>query len=71
MINPPGFWLGHHFRTHDGLRCEQAQEAELGDPAETEMRVLTQAGKPTSGDDVVEMPLGGEGDPDVDVREKE
>jgi len=37
----------------------------------TEMRVLTQAGKPTSGDDVVEMPLGGEGDPDVDVREKE
>jgi hypothetical protein len=35
------------------------------------MRVLTQAGKPTSGDDVVEMPLGGEGDPDVDVREKE
>ncbi len=50
---------------------KQPQEADLSDPAETETRVLIQISKPVRSDRMVEMPVRGEGNPDIHIREKE
>ena len=71
IINLPRFRLGHHLQTHYGVCRKQSQKTELGYPAETKARVLTQSRKPTRSDSVVDMPLRREGDPDIHIREKE
>ena len=71
VIDPPGFSLGHNLCTHHGWCRKQPQKAELGDAAETETRFLIKTHKPTRGNGVVEMPVRRQGNPDVDIREKE
>lgn len=71
VINPPSFWLGHYLLTHHGLCCKQPQKAELSDSAETETRFLIETRKPARSNDVVEMPVRRQGNPDVYIREKE
>jgi hypothetical protein len=53
------------------LCSEQPQKAELRYLAEAETRVLTETCKPTRSDDVVDVPLCGEGDPHFHIKEKE
>jgi len=42
----------------------------LGEAAKKEAGVRGEAGKPCRGAGVMDVPLVGEGDPDVDIREK-
>ena len=62
--------LIHDFVAHDRFRREKAEKTELGEAAEEKTGVRRQTGKPRGGASVMNVPLVGEGDPDVDIREK-
>jgi hypothetical protein len=62
--------LIHDFVGHDGFRGEEAEKTELGEAAEKETGVRGKSGKPSGSADVMGVPLVGEGDPDVEIREK-
>jgi hypothetical protein len=62
--------LVHDFVSHDGFRSEEAEKSELGEAAKKEAGVRGEPGKPCRGAGVMDVPLVGEGDPDVDIREK-
>ena len=62
--------LVHDFVSHDRFRSEEAEKAELCEAAEEEAGVHRKPGKPCRSSWVMDVPLVGESDPDVDIREK-
>jgi hypothetical protein len=62
--------LIHDFGFQNQFRGEEAEQAQLSEAAEEEPGVGWQSGEPACGCRVMDMALIGEGDPDVDVREK-
>ncbi len=68
----PGLELSHHLIcSHDGLSREKPQQADLRKAAETYPRLRFNFFEPISRAAVVDMARIGEGEPNVDVREKE
>jgi hypothetical protein len=62
--------LIHDFVGHNRFRGEEAEKAELGKAAEKEAGVRGDPEKPRGGAGVMDVALVGEGDPNVDIREK-
>ena len=70
IIGLPGPRLIHDFVTHDRLGSEEAEKTQLGEAAEKETGVRREHGKPRRAARMMDVCLVGEGDPDVDIREK-
>jgi len=71
IVCSPRFRLAHDLiGFHDCFRGQESKEAELCEPAEEQARSWGEAFEPAARDQMVDVPLVGEGDPDIDVREK-
>jgi hypothetical protein len=70
IVDGPGLPLAQDFVAHDGFGRQQAQQAKLCKAAEQETRILAQIAEPVARNHMMNMPLVGKRDPDVDVREK-
>jgi len=71
IVGSPRLFLSHDFVcTHYRLGTQQAQKAELRESAEKQAPHTTYGFEPVSSTPVMDLPFVGEGDPDVDVREK-
>jgi len=70
VIDLPRLRLIHHFARHDGWCGQKTKKSKLGETAKEEAVIVTQAGKPGRGGAVMDVALKGEGNPDVDIREK-
>ena|SRR5712691_8631483 len=70
IVGVPCLRLILDFVAHDGFRSEEAEKAELGEAAEKETGIGRKPGKPCGSASVMNVPLVGEGDPNVDIREK-
>ena len=68
LINLPCFFLSHHVRAHDVTICDEPEKTHLRDSAKCRFANLD-AGKPIFRRVVVNMPVGRQRDPDVDVRQ--
>jgi len=71
VIEVPSPSLSLDLVTHDGWSRQQAQKTNLREPAETQMSVLRESRKPALGEVVMDVLGVRQGDPDVEVREKE
>jgi hypothetical protein len=58
------------FVGHDRFGGEEAEKAKLGEATEKETGVRGQPREPRVGEGVMDVPLIGKGDPDVEIREK-
>jgi hypothetical protein len=71
VAGSPGLLLSPcQVRAHHGCGAQKAKQAELGEAAEKEAGQGCEMVEPPAGGAVVDMAVLGEGDPDVDIREK-
>jgi hypothetical protein len=70
IVGLPRLRLIHDFVGHDRCRSEEAEKTELCETAEKEAGVRRKNGKPGGGTGMMDVALVGEGDPDVEIREK-
>jgi hypothetical protein len=71
VLGFPGFLLTLcQVRSHDSLRAEEPKQAKLGETTEKEVRHRGEMIEPPASDEMMEMPIVGERQPNVDVRQK-
>ena len=70
IVSVPSLLLVHDLVAHDRFGGQETEQSQLREPAEEEARVRVNGAEPVVRNHVMNMPLVGEGDPDVDIREK-